>query len=94
MQANFELFIDERLALRVKWAGDRGRARAAEALVRELGKYSARIRARLSALGEAEEAQSSIGGLLCRCVGAMTRSDEGNGCSLLRRSRRSGGQRV
>jgi hypothetical protein len=39
----------------------------------------------VSALGEAEEAQSSTGGLLRCRVGAITRSDEGDGCCLLRR---------
>jgi hypothetical protein len=51
-------------------------------LVGEFGDHSVRILARLSALGEAEEAQSSTGGLLRRCVGAMTRSDEGNNCRI------------
>jgi hypothetical protein len=55
MHANFEHFVDERLAT-VVGDGDRGRAWAAETLVRELGKHSVRIRARLTALGEAEEA--------------------------------------
>jgi hypothetical protein len=45
--------------------------------VRELGEYAIRVRARLSALGEADEAKSITGGLLHRCVRAMTRSDEG-----------------
>ena len=49
----------------------------------KFGKDAVRIRARLSALGEAEEAQSSTGGLLRRCVGAMTRSDKGNRRRLL-----------
>jgi hypothetical protein len=57
--------------------------RSAKALVCQFGKHAVRICARLSALGEAEEAQSSTGGLLRRCVGAMTRSDEGNRCRLL-----------
>jgi hypothetical protein len=53
-------------------AGDRGRAWAAEMLVGEFGEHSVQIRARLSALGEVVEAQSSTSGLLHRCVGAMT----------------------
>jgi hypothetical protein len=51
--------------------------------VGQFGENVVRIRARLSALSEAEEAQSSTGGLLRRCVGAMTRSNEGYGCLLL-----------
>jgi hypothetical protein len=58
---------------------------AAKTFVGEFGEHSVRIRARFSALGEAEEAQSSTGGLFRRCVGAMTRFDEGNGCLVLRR---------
>jgi hypothetical protein len=60
-------------------AGDRGRTWAAETLVGEFGERSVRILVLLPALGEAEEAKSSTCGLLRRCVGVMTRSDEGNG---------------
>jgi hypothetical protein len=52
--------------------------------VGEFGEHYVRIRARLPA-HKVEEAQSSTGGLLRRCVGVMTRSDVGNGHILLRR---------
>jgi hypothetical protein len=51
----------------------------------EFTEYAVLIYARLSALGEAEEAQSSMGGLLCRCVGAMTRYDESDVRHMLQR---------
>jgi hypothetical protein len=53
--------------------------------VSQFREHAVRIRARLFALGEAEEAQSSTGGLLRRCVGAMTRSDKGNLLALASR---------
>jgi hypothetical protein len=83
MHAIFKRFVDERFSWLIEWAGVSGRAWAAETLVGEFGEYSVRIRGSLSALGEAEEAQSGTGGLLRRCVAAMTRSDKGNGCILL-----------
>jgi hypothetical protein len=63
--------------------GDRGRAWATESIVGQVRENTVRIRGRLSALGEAEEAMSSTGGLLRRCVGAMSRSDKGNRRRLL-----------
>jgi hypothetical protein len=51
----------------------------------ELCEHTVRALARVSALGDAEEAQSSTSGLLRRCMGAMTRSDKGNGHCVLRR---------
>jgi hypothetical protein len=83
MKADFKCAVDERFAERIKWAGDRGRALATETLVGQFSKSEVRICARLSALGETEEAQSNTGGLLRSCVGAMTRSDKGNRCRLL-----------
>jgi ribosomal protein S12 methylthiotransferase accessory factor YcaO len=85
MKADFKCAVDERLAYRIQWAGNRCRAWAAEAFVGQFGKDADRIRARMSALGEAEEAQSNTGGLLRRYVGAMTRFDKGNRCRLLSR---------
>jgi hypothetical protein len=84
MKADLQCAVDERLAEPIQWAGDRGRAWATEAFVGQFGEDAVRIRARLSALGEAEEAQSSTGGLLRRCVGAISaRSAVGNRCRLL-----------
>jgi hypothetical protein len=83
VKADFKRAVDESLAERIKWAGNRGRAWATEALVGQFSEDAVRICARLSALGEAEEAQSSTGGLLRRFVGVMTRSDKGNRCRLL-----------
>jgi hypothetical protein len=85
MRADFERSVHERLAQRVHCAGDRGRTWSTKALVCELCEHSARIRARLSALDGEEETESTMDGLLRCYVGAMTRSDEGNGCCLLRR---------
>jgi hypothetical protein len=87
MQANFERSVDERLAYLIQWPEIAvGRGWQNQTLVGELfGEHSVRVRARLPALGEAEDAQSRTGGLLRRCVGAMNRSDEGNGCRLIRR---------
>jgi hypothetical protein len=56
---------------------------ATKTLVGQFREHAVRIRARISALGEAEEAQSSKGGMLCRCVRAMTRSNKGNRRRLL-----------
>jgi hypothetical protein len=56
---------------------------ATEALVGQFRENAVRIRARLSAHGEAEEAQSSTGGLLRRSVGAMTHFDKGKRRRLL-----------
>jgi hypothetical protein len=83
VETDFEGAVDESLAQRIQLAGDRGRPWATEALVGQFKEEAVHIRARLSALGEAEEAQSSTGGLLRRCVGAMTRSDKGKGRCLL-----------
>jgi hypothetical protein len=83
VKADLKRSVEESLAKRFQWAGDSGRARATETLVGQFREHSVRISARLSALGEAEEAKSSTGGLLRRCVGAMTRSDKGNRRRLL-----------
>jgi hypothetical protein len=80
VKADFKRAVDESLAERILWAGDRGRAWATKALVAQFSEDAVRICARLTALGEAEEAQSSTGGLLRRCVGAMTRSNKGKRC--------------
>jgi hypothetical protein len=52
-------------------------------LVGQFDENAVHICARMSALGEAEEAQSSTGGLFRLSVGAMTRFDEGNGRLML-----------
>jgi hypothetical protein len=83
VKAHLKWSIDESLAKRIQWAEDRGRARATKMLVGQFREHAVRIRARMSALGEAEEAMSSTGGLLRPCVGAMTRSDKGNHRRLL-----------
>jgi hypothetical protein len=83
VKADFKRSVDESLAKRIQWAGDRGRAWATEALVGQFRENAVRTRARLSALGEAEEAQSSTGGLLRRFVGAIPRYDNGNRRRLL-----------
>jgi hypothetical protein len=83
VKADFKRSVDESLAKCVQWAGDRGRAWTIEELVGQFCEDAVRICARLSALGEAEEAQSSTCGLLRRCVGAKTRLDKGNRCRLL-----------
>jgi hypothetical protein len=72
----------------------RGRAWGVETLVGELMEDAVRTCARLSALGEAEEVQSIKGGLLRRCVGAISRFDKGKCCRMIRRYRWSGRQRV
>jgi hypothetical protein len=55
--ANLQSAVGENVAERIQWAQDRGRSGAAETFVREFGEDAVRhIRARLSALGEAEEA--------------------------------------
>jgi hypothetical protein len=44
------------LTKRIQWAGDRGRAWATETLAGQLKEHAVRNGARMSALGEAEEA--------------------------------------
>jgi hypothetical protein len=63
VKADLKRSVDESLAKRVQWAGDRGRTWATETFVGQFNVHAVRIRARMSALGEAEEAQSSTGGL-------------------------------
>jgi hypothetical protein len=82
------------MAERIHWARYRVRTWAAETSVREFGEAAVRIRAYVSALGEAEEARSSTGGLLRRCVVAITRYDKGNRRCMLWRYRWSVQQRV
>jgi hypothetical protein len=67
---------------------------ATETFVGKFSENAVRVRARLPALSEAEEAQSSTGGLLRDYVGAMTTSDKGSRRGLLCRERWSGQQRV
>jgi hypothetical protein len=57
VKADLKRSVDESLAKRIQWAGDHGRAWATETLVGQFREHAVRTSARLSALGEAEEAQ-------------------------------------
>jgi hypothetical protein len=84
MKDDLQGAVDERLAQCIEWARDRGRSWAAEMFVCENNEDTVRLRARLSALSEAEEAQSSTGDLFRGLVGAIARLDiKGNRRCLL-----------